>query len=86
MYKIVLTREAEKDYAYLYKADRAIFRRVRAALHSLAEDPRQGKPLKFNLKGRWSYRIGAYRIIYTIEHNVLTVTVFDIGHRRGVYR
>ena len=44
------------------------------------------KPLKFELKNRWSYRVGTYRIIYSIEHSVLIVHVMDIGHRREVYR
>lgn len=86
LYKIVLTRQAAKDYAYLYKSDRSIFIRVRAALHALAEDPHQGKPLRLSLKGHRSYRVGVYRIIYAIEHNILTVTVLDIGHRREAYR
>lgn len=85
MYKILLTRQAEKDYVYLCKTNRAIFNRVRAALHSLAKDPHQGSPLKLSLKGIWSYRVGVYRILYRIEHKVLVVTVFDIGHRREVY-
>ena len=86
LYKIVLTRQAEKDYTYLYRANKAVFIHVRASLYSLAEDPHQGKPLRLSLKGYWSYRVGVYRIIYTIEHNVLTVTILDIGHRREVYR
>lgn len=86
LYRVVLTRQAEKDYTYLYRANRVVFMHIRAALHALAEDPCQGKPLRLSLKGCWSYRVGVYRIIYTIEHKVLTVTVLDIGHRREVYR
>ncbi|MFN8714269.1 MAG: type II toxin-antitoxin system RelE family toxin [Bacteroidota bacterium] len=26
-----------------------------------------------------------YRIIYTIEDNILTITVIKIGHRREIY-
>lgn len=86
MYKIVLTKTAEKEYIYLYKTNRSIFARIRAALNSLSQDPAQGKPLKFTLKGKWSYGVGVYRIIYSIEHNILTVYILDIGHRREVYR
>ena len=86
MYKIFLTKGAEREYSYLYKTNKAIFRRIKAALNSIAEDPCQGKRLKLELKGRWSYRVGMYRIIYSIEHNILTVYVLDIGHRREVYR
>ncbi len=86
MYKIVFTKLAEKEYVYLYKTNKSVFKRIRAALNSLAEDPTQGKPLKLVLKGKWSYRVGMYRIIYSIENNVFTVYILNIGHRREVYR
>ena len=86
MYKIALTKSAEKEYLYLCRTNRPIFDKVRKALRSIAEDPHQGKPLKFELKGRWSYRIGVYRIIYKIEHSALTITILDVGHRRDIYR
>ena len=86
MYKIVLTKQAEKTYRDLHKTNQRIFERVRAVLKSLSQDPQQGKPLKFTLKGKWSYRVGPYRIIYAIEHNILTVYILDIGHRREIYR
>ena len=86
MYRIYLTKTAEKDYLYLYQTNKPIFQRVRNTLNAIALDPRQGKPLKFTLKGKWAYRVGAYRIIYSIEHHILTVYVLDIGHRRDIYR
>jgi len=63
-----------------------MFDRIRAALFALSEDPHQGKPLKLELKSRWSYRVGMYRIIYSIEHKQLLVYIIDIGHRRDIYR
>ena len=86
MYKIALTKKSEKEYKSLYSANRVIFERIRKAIYAIAKDPYQGKPLKFELKERWSYRVGSYRIIYTIEHSVLTICIIDIGHRREVYR
>lgn len=86
MHKIVLTRTAEKEYNYLYKQNNAIFNRVRKALYSIAEDPFIGKPLKLSLKNKWSYRVGVYRIIYSVDGKILIVYVLDIGHRRDVYR
>ena len=85
MYKIVFTKTAEKEYIYLYKTNKSIFQKVRAALLSIAKDPAQGKPLKLNLKGKWSCRVGVYRIIYSIHRKILTVYVLDLGHRREVY-
>ena len=86
MYKIALTKTAEKDYVYLFEHNRPIFERIAKALRAIASEPHQGKPLKLNLKGKWSYRVGTYRIIYSIDHNVLMIHVLYIGHRREVYR
>ena len=50
-------------------------------------DPRlYGKPLKGNLAGVWRYRVGDYRIFARIEDDKLVVFLFDIGHRREVYK
>jgi len=44
-----------------------------------------GKPLAGNLKGLWSYRVGAFRIIYQIQREGRVVFIVTIGHRRDVY-
>jgi len=82
LYKILFTKAAEKEYGYLYKTGPVIFRRIRTALIALAKDPHQGKPLKLSLKCKWSYRVGMYRIIYSIENSILTVYILDIAHRQ----
>jgi len=86
LYKIALARQAEKEYRDLFRREKVIFVRIRKAIHAIAKDPRQGKALKFELKRLWSYRVGPYRIIYSIEHSILTVYIIDIGHRREICR
>lgn len=50
-------------------------------------DPRvHGKGLSGNRAGEWRYRVGDYRILCTIQDEQLLITVFTIGHRRGVYK
>lgn len=57
------------------------------ALGAIAANPqRLGKPLRFELTGRWSARRGPYRIIYAIDDAARTVTVLAIAHRADVYR
>lgn len=57
------------------------------ALSAIAANPhRLGKPLRFELTGRWSARRGPYRIIYTIDDESRTVTVLAVAHRADVYR
>jgi len=86
LYKIVLTKRAKKEYIYLAKTNKATLKRISTALKDLAKNPTQGKPLKLALKGKWSYRVGMYRIIYSIQHHILTVHILDIGHRREIYK
>lgn len=85
MYKILFARDAEKDVKHIFKTDRVLFDRIKMCLNEISLNPAVGKPLKMNLKGKWSYRIGQYRIIYSVEHKDITVYVLDIGHRREIY-
>lgn len=56
-------------------------------LHAIATSPyRVGKPLRFELEGRWSARRGPYRIIYAVDDTARTIEVLAIAHRRDVYR
>ena len=54
---------------------------------AIAANPRRvGKPLQFELRGRWSARRGPYRVIYRIDEERRRVEVLAIGHRSDVYR
>jgi mRNA-degrading endonuclease RelE of RelBE toxin-antitoxin system len=53
----------------------------------LLEKPqRVGKPLRGELAGLYSARVGAYRIIYDIDEPSRTVRVIYIDHRADIYR
>ena len=83
-YAIEVLPAAERDLRKVHPQIRA---RIRGALLKLAVDPRP--PGARALKDRPGYlrvRIGDYRIIYTIEDDVLRVVVVRLGHRRDVYR
>lgn len=70
----------------LRKIDSKMRPRIEGAIALLAEDPRP--PASRPLTGRHGYRVGVgdYRIIYTIDDNVLLIVVVTLGHRRDVYR
>ena len=85
-YKVLLSRSAESVYRWLHLKDPKLFQRIRNVLESLSSDPFQGKPLKGPLAGRFSYRLGSYRILYSIQRQELVVFIIDIGHRREIYR
>ncbi|MFA6039645.1 MAG: type II toxin-antitoxin system RelE/ParE family toxin [Candidatus Peribacteraceae bacterium] len=78
-----MTRRARKELQSLPAKDRE---RVVAAMGSLGTDPFQGKKLQGEWEGKWSLRVWPYRIIYTVEKEIVTVTVLRVGHRRDAYR
>lgn len=56
-------------------------------LPAIAANPKRlGKPLRFELEGRWAARRGPYRVIYTLDEQARTVTVLAVAHRADVYR
>ena len=69
----------------LKKLDPPVRRRIQGAITLLAEDPRP--PAARALRGRpgLRVRVGDYRILYTVEDDVLVVVVVTVGHRRDVY-
>jgi mRNA interferase RelE/StbE len=53
----------------------------------LAGDPaRVGRPLRFELGGRYSAHRGDYRVVYRIDHPRHRVHILAIGHRADIYR
>ena len=51
------------------------------------ENPRRyGSALSADHKGRWRYRIGAYRVLVHIRDKDLIVLALEIGHRSEVYK
>jgi len=60
--------------------------RLEGAIALLAENPRP--PASRALRGRPGYRVrvGDYRIIYTVQDDVLLIVVVTLVHRRDVYR
>jgi len=69
----------------LRKLDPPIRRRVQGAIALLAQNPRP--PAARPLKGRPALRVrvGDYRVIYTVQDDVLLIVVITLGHRRDVY-
>ena len=58
-------------------------KRVRAALADLLLDPTYGKPLKGELDGYWSLRVGRHRIVYRPDREGLEVVA--VGPRQTIY-
>ncbi len=82
-YQIEFKPTAQKS---LEKLPKKIQKRIQGVITVLESNPLPPKAEK--LKGRDAYRIRVsdYRIIYSIENNVLLVVVVSIGHRREIYK
>ncbi|MEB3885078.1 type II toxin-antitoxin system RelE/ParE family toxin [Lyngbya sp. CCY1209] len=86
MYKVLLTRKAEKFYS---SANRPLARKIARCLEVLEQTPRSHpniKSLKGSLSGRYRYRIGDYRVIYQIDDDKNKVIVSLIVHRGEAYQ
>ena len=58
-------------------------RKVRAALSDILDAPDCGKPLKGELTGVWSLRLGRHRVIYRPDD--AGAGIVAIGPRRTIY-
>jgi len=51
------------------------------------ENPQlKGKALTGNLRGKWRYRVGDYRIVAEIHDDKVLILVVEVAHRSKIYR
>ena len=69
-------------------ATKPSLRNLARAFEAIEKSPRAGnniKTLKGKLSGSYRYRVGDYRIVYTINEAIVTVFVITIANRKDVY-
>lgn len=80
MYRVEVARTvADIDLPKLNLQER---QRVLAKLRTLAFSPKRHKPLKRELRGLWSMRVGAIRVIYLVDDESNRVVVVAVGRRQ----
>ena len=85
MFEVILSPEAE---AFFKAAELPLAKKLARCFEQLENDPRQHnniKRLKGELKGKFRYRVGNWRVIYRIDAERRQVLVLAIAHRREVY-
>lgn len=82
LYRVEITKSAAKAIQSLPPSAR---RRVTERLRDLAADPRPNGVRKLQGRDGYRVRVGDYRVIYTVQDDVVLVTVIRVGHRRDVY-
>lgn len=80
LYRLVMTKQAARQFEGLQKKDQ---KRVQAVFEVLKENPLAGKQLEGKYKGLRSLRVWPYRVLYAVDHSIITVTVVKVGHRHG---
>jgi len=82
VWKLEFTAEAVRRIDALTGKAR---RQIDTTLGRLADGSRRGKPLRGELKGILSERVGNLRILYREDRGRLTVLVLSVVHRRIAY-
>jgi len=86
-YHVEFTTSAGREIRKLRKSIQPkLMKNISERINALAEDPRPPGVEKVEGHDLWRVRAGDYRIVYSVEEDVLTVVVVKIGHRREVYR
>jgi mRNA interferase RelE/StbE len=81
-YNLVPTKEFLRS---LEKLEKQTNQRVIRSIEDLALNPFLGKPLRGELQGLYSLRVGGYRIIYSINTRKLELILHAAKHRSKVY-
>ncbi len=90
-YRIVIHPKALKEIKKLPIQE---IRKIEAKIDDLATSPRPPgfkKLVNFSTdrileKDLYRVRAGDYRIIYTIEESIITITIVKVRHRKEVYK
>jgi mRNA interferase RelE/StbE len=82
------TVEALKDLKSLDKISaQRVIKKIQT--YTSANTPlKHAKPLSGSLRGLYRFRVGNYRVVFSIDENgnVTVLTVLTIAHRKDVYR
>ncbi|MFO7662399.1 MAG: type II toxin-antitoxin system RelE/ParE family toxin [Chloroflexota bacterium] len=83
-YRVEWKRSAAKE---LKNLPQPVILRILDSVGGLAENPYPHGSRKLAGSGHsYRIRVGDYRVLYTIEDDILLVQIIRVGHRRDVYR
>ena len=82
MYKIKFTAQAKKEFKNISIRYKQVLTPI---LEEMKDSPFISKPLTREFTGKFSHKIGVYRIIYKVNKNDKIISVLTVGHRGRVY-
>lgn len=83
IYKILLTKKAQKDVEILDKSQQLA---ILAKISLLSLNPRPNGCEKIKTTDLWRIRCGDFRIVYQINDDVLLVLIVRVGNRKDIYK
>lgn len=84
LYRVEVSKSVrKKDLPSIPKSDVA---KIVKRIESLSGNPFPEGAVRLKGREEWRIRQGDYRILYVVEHEVVTVFVIKVGHRREIYR
>lgn len=82
-YLVYVLPSAQKEIEKLPKPTQI---KIFKALTLLADNPYPAGCKKLVGVDAWRFRVGDYRVVYSIENKVLQIEVIRVAHRKDVYR
>ncbi len=82
-YTVAIKRSAEKE---MDRLPGNVFDRVADAILQLEHHPRRRGCKKLRGEDEYRMRVGAYRVLYSIDDEERSIMIVAVGHRRDVYR
>lgn len=84
MYKVVFRKSAEKQLLKLPKPDG---QKIIELIKSLSKNPIPVSAQKMSgFENIYRLRSGVYRVVYSIDKEVLVIEIIKIGHRQNIYK
>ena len=84
MYRVIIKKKVLKS---LDKIPVIYLSSIKKAVNDLENNPRPFGYRKLEgFENSYRIRVGIYRIIYTIDDDILTIEVVKIDHRSNIYR
>jgi len=82
-YKIEIKESAVKEFNSIPKKD---LKKIVQKIRPLSDNLRPNGCVRLSARERYRIRQGDYRILYSIENEILVVYAIKINHRKEVYR
>ena len=82
-YHIEIKKSAQKEISKLPKE---VLPKIIQTIESLSKEPTPQNSIKLTNDEKYRIRVGNYRILYSIVHEIVTIYVVKVGHRKDVYR